>query len=214
MVAYAVESDVYTYALPRGALGNPGRLVASMLAATSTVELIEHGFSAGTPITFRPADGGSLSSPLVAGTNYYALPINDSAFQVSATSLGAPITLTTDGVSVFVTQDLPWAALGERYSRFVDGFLPAHIVPLPSPYPVTVVAIVAELMAKRAQILSGVTSASMDEVEASAAKQLQRWASTMPVRDAPNAPRANLAVTQYCDGDGWIGRPRLNPYGL
>ena len=213
MVAYASESDVYTYALPRGALGNPGRLAASMLAAASAVELIEHGFTAGAPLSFRASDGGTLSAPLVSGAIYYALPIDDSSFKVSATPLGSAITLTTDGVSVIVSQDLPWAALGERYSRFVDGFLPAHLVPLTAPYPVTVVAVVAELMAKRAQILSGMTSESMNEIEASAAKQLARWASTIPVRDAPNAGRANLSVTHHNPADAWIGRPIRNPFG-
>jgi hypothetical protein len=214
MVAYATEADVYTYALPRGALGNPGRLVASMLASNSTVELIESGFSAGSPISFRAADGGTLSAPLVAGTVYYALPITDSTFQVSATPNGSPITLTTDGVSVVVMQDLPWAGVGEFYSRFVDGFIPAHMVPLPTPYPVTIVGIVAQLMAKRMQILSGMTSESMDEVEKSAKYQLERWAAGLPVRDAPQNIAANLSVTSHNPGDAWIGRPIRGHYGL
>jgi hypothetical protein len=198
MTSYVTQSDVYTYGLPRGALGNPGRLVDTSLAATSSITLSEHGFVTGDAITFRvpTGSGGVLSSPLVAGTVYYAIYETDSTFQVSATPTGAPITLTTDGVAMIVTKDLPFAQLGEFYSRFADGFMPAHVVPLQAPYPITVVGVVAQLVAHRIQILSGMTSESMDALEASAAKQLTRWAAGLPVRDAntpPNKP-ANLAV--------------------
>lgn len=195
MTAYATKADVYKYGLARGALGNPGRIVASALAATSTIELEEHGFSPGDAVTFRITQGGTLASPLVSGTTYYALPVDDSFFQVSATAGGSPITLTTDGVSMIVTADLPFDDLLEYYSRFVDGFLPAHVVPLIAPYPVTIVALVATLTAKRAQILSGVMSGSMEEIEAGAAKQLERFAKGIPVRDIPKAQKpANLSI--------------------
>ena len=115
MVAYAQESDVYTYGLPRGALGNPGRLVDSSLAATSTITLSEHGFATNDPISFRVPTGtnGALSSPLVADTLYYAIYRSDSTFQVAATPNGAPITLTTDAISAIVAKDLPFAQLLE-----------------------------------------------------------------------------------------------------
>lgn len=207
MVAYAQKSDVYKQGLPRGALGNPGRLLESSLAATSTMELAEHGFAAGDAVTFRVTQGGTLSSPLVAGTVYYVIPITDSTFQVSATPTGSAITLTTDGVSMIVTIDLPFDEVLEYYSRFADGFLPAHCVPLPQPYPITVVAIVAKLTAKQIQILSGMKSESMDEAEASAAKQLQRFAAGLPVRDAAATTiPANLSVTRIVP-DRRIGVP-------
>lgn len=197
MVAYAAQSDVYTYGLPRGALGNPGRLVDSSLAATSTITLSEHGFSTGTPVSFRAPQGGSLSSPIVAGTTYYAIYLTDSTFQISATANGPPITLTTDATSMIVAADLPFAQVLEFYSRWVDNLLPAHVVPLPAPYPITVVGIVAQLAAQRLQILSGLTSESMHEQELAAKAQLERWAKTLPVRDAAGATvPANLAVAQ------------------
>lgn len=201
MTAYATQGDVYKYGLPRGALGNPGRLVESSLASTSTITLFEHGLETGDALTTRAADGGILSAPLVAGTIYYAIRLTDSTFQLAATPTGPAITLTTDGVEMFVAVDLPWDALLERYSRFVDGFVPAHAVPLAAPYPITVVAVVAELVAKKAQILSGVRSGSMDEAEASAAAQLKRWAAGVPVRDvAPTQQSTNLAVVHsVCD---------------
>lgn len=205
MTAYAQQSDVYTYGLPRGAVGNPGRLVESALAATSTVTLFEHSFSTNDAVTFRAASGGVLSAPLVAGTVYYVIRLTDSTFQVASVPNGAPITLTSDGSEMFVTADLPFAALLEFYSRWVDGFLPAHAVPLPTPYPVTIVGIVAMLVAARIQTLSGLTSVSMEKVEASAKAQLERYVAGLPVRDAAaTTVPTNLAVVQSTD-DSQIG---------
>lgn len=214
MTAYASRADVYKFGLPRGSLGNPGRVVASALAATSTIELFEHGFVLGDAITFRITEGGVLSAPLVAGTVYYAVPVTDSTFQLSTTPNGlSAVTLTTDGDSMIVSIDLPVDDLLERYSRFVDGFLPAHVVPLPTPYPITVVATVAELTAKKLQILSGLISESMRDTELAAKAQLERWASTLPVRDAaPGTAPANLAVHDS-RRDTRIGGPRFGPRG-
>jgi len=200
MVAYATQADIYRYVLARGALGNPGRLVDSSLAATSTITLAEHGFATGDAVTLRATAGGALSAPLVAGTIYYAVYVNDSEFTLSSTADGlTPITLTTDGVSVMVAADLPFAAVLELYSRFVDGFLPALAVPLPTPYPITIVAIVATLAAKRLQVISGMTSESMKDEELSAKAQLERWAAGLPVRDAAAATQpTNLAVSPTC----------------
>lgn len=196
MVAYVTENDVYSYALPRGSLGNPGRIVDSALASNSVITLSEHGYQTGTPITFNVTQGGLLASPLVAGTEYFAIYLTDSTFQVSATLNGPPITLTANAVSMIVQTDLPWAQVCEFYSRFADSFLPAEAVPLQAPYPISVVGVVAQLVARRMQILSGTTSASMEEVEASAAKQLERFAKNgLPVRDAATAQvQTNLSV--------------------
>lgn len=194
MTAYAARGDVYRYGLPRGALGNPGRLVESALALNSVVTLNEHGFETGDPVTFRASDGGTLSAPLVAGTVYYVIRLTDSTFQASATPTGGPITLTTDSTSVLVTADLPIDALLERYSRWVDGFLPAHAVPLTAPYPVQVTAVVAELTARKAQILSGMTSESMREAFSEAKGQVERWLAGQPLRNATPAQRTNLAA--------------------
>lgn len=209
MTAYAARSDVYKYGLPRGSLGNPGRLVASSLAATSTIELIEHGFELNDAVTLRATDGGVLSSPLVAGAVYYVIPITDSTFQLAATSGGSAITLTTDGVSMVVCIDLPFDDLLEYYSRFADGFLPAHAVPLASPYPITIVAIVAELTAAKLQILSGIVSESMHLAELSAKAKLERFAAGIPVRDVAVTQLPTNLATVKSTRDRRIGMPLL-----
>jgi hypothetical protein len=210
MTAYAAQSDVYKYGLPRGALGNPGRLVDSALAATSVVTLCEHSFATGDAVTFRVTQGGTMAAPLVAGTTYYVLYLTDSTFQVSATPNGSAITLTSDAVSMLVSADLPFDDVLEFYSRFVDGFLPAHVIPLPTPYPITIVAIVAELTAKKIQILSGMKSGSMDESEIAAGAQLKRYAAGLPVRDAATTTQpANLSVVRADRRENVIGWGRL-----
>ena len=211
MTAYATRSDLYKFGLPRGALGNPGRIAASVLAATDTIELQEHGYATGDAVTFRATEGGTLSAPLVAGVLYYVLYLTDSTFQISATPSGSTINLTTDGVSMMVASDLPIDDVLEFYSRFADGFIPAHAVPLPTPYPITVVALVAELAAKKLQILSGLISESMKETEIAAGKQLERWAKTIPVRDAAlTTIPTNLATHNSRPHQDRIGVPLFN----
>jgi hypothetical protein len=207
VVAYAQQSDVYLYGLPRGALGNPGRIVDSALAADSVVTLSDHGFATGDVVYFRAPAGGTLAAPLVTATAYYAIYLTDSQFQVSTTPNGSALTLTSDAVSMIAWTDLPFDQVLEFYSRFVDGFLPAEAVPLATPYPITVVAIVATLSAKRLQLLSGMRSESMDDEEKGAALQLERWARGLPVRDkAATQQQTNTAIVQSVHADR-IGIP-------
>lgn len=205
MTAYATRKDVYRYGLARGALGSAARLVATSVATTDTITLDEHGFETDDALLLRATDGGTLSSPLVAGTTYYAIRVTDSTFKLAAAAAGSAINLTTDGVSMTVSVALPFDDILEFYSRFVDAFLPAHAVPLTAPYPVTVVAVVAELAAKKLQLLSGQSSGSMTETEVAAKAQLERWARGIPIRDARATKSTNLALvsTLGTDPRGW-----------
>lgn len=210
---YATRADLYRYGLPRGNLANPGRLCASAAAGSDLFTLDGHGFENGTALLFRAESGGSLPLPIVAGTIYYAERVSEATFKARLTASGAAIDLTTDGASVVVSAALPFDEILEYYSRFVDDLLPAHRVPLPpdplrpdAPYPVTVTAIVAELAAKKLQLIAKQSSAAMTEMEVSAKAQLQRFAAGMVLRD----PRAigdhtNLAVTDASASDprGW-----------
>ncbi len=205
-MAYATREDVYTYGLPRGSLGNPGRVCASALASTDTFTLDGHGFSDGEEVILRAEEGGTLPSPLVAGATYYVVWLSDSTFKVASSKGGAAVNLTTDGELVVVSTALPFDKYLERYSRFADGFIPAHLVPLSAPYPVEVTAVVAELTAKRLQIWCGQTSDSMTEIEVGAKAQLERWAKGLRIRDARVTTSANLAVARSGNGNrGWDG---------
>lgn len=208
MTAYATRRDVYRYGLARGTIGTPARIVASASSSADTLTLDDHGFEDDDEVLFRAADSGSLPSPLVASTVYYVKRVSDSTFQVAATAGGAAIDLTTEGESFFVSTELPIDDVLEFYSRFVDAFLPAHAVPLDSPYPVVVTAIVAELAARKLQLLSGQTSESMAQVELAAKAQLERWAKGLPLRDAAATAATNKAVvatvgSSVADPRGW-----------
>lgn len=208
MSAYCVTADLYDHGLPRGGLPNPGRLVADVTIATEVLELDGHGFRDDAELIFRAEAGGSLPSPLVAGTTYYAIVVSDSTFQVAATAGGAAIDLTTAGSNIVVVTPLPFATAIAWASSMVDDFLPAHVVPLESPYPPSVVAVTADLAIARLLMHTG--GASRDFVTTKlmeAQKLLSRWAKGVPLRGENVPPAAGLAavaVATATDPRGWI----------
>ncbi len=203
--AYATRADVFKYGLPRGAMGNQSRLVESASTSDDSFELEGHGFETDDRLAFRAVEGGSLPSPLAAGTTYYAIRVSDSLFKVAASAGGAAVNLTTAGSQFVVTADLPFDEILEFYSRWVDGVIP-HLAPLESPYPKIVTGIVAMLAAKRLQEISGVLSESMGAVETGAKAQLERWAKGAVIRDGKATASSNLAISRpvrATDGRGW-----------
>lgn len=215
MAAYATRQDLYRYAPVRGSLTSNSREVSTSTASTDILELEGHGLETGDTCQVRAIAGGSLSSPLAAATTYYAIKVDDSRIKLATSSAnasaGTAINLTTDGVTMALVTPLPVDEVLEFYSRFVDGLLPAHAVPLDSPYPVTIVALVAELSAHRLQLIAGTVSESMKEMELAAVAQLQRYAQGIPLRDARvTSASTNLAVTSVAasattglDARGW-----------
>jgi hypothetical protein len=188
-------------------LSNPGREVESSLAATNVLTLDGHLFETNDEVTLRAVEGGTLSAPLVEGTVYYAIRLTDSTFSLAATSSGTAIDLTTSGASMIVKAELPVDELLEAYSRFVDDFIPSHLVPLTAPYPVTVVRVVCELTAAKLLSLAGQSSVTMTEAEVGAKAQLDRWTKGLPIRDAVATASASMAIvsTLVTDADprGW-----------
>lgn len=213
MTAYATRQDLYRYAPVRGSLTSSSRLVSTSTASTDIIELEGHGLETGDECQLRAIDGGTLSAPLVAGTTYYAIKVDDARFKVATSSanatVGTSVDLTTAGVSMSLVVELPVDEILEFYSRFVDGLLPAHAVPLASPYPVTIVALVAELSAKRLQLIAGTSSESMKDIEIAAQAQLQRYAQGIPLRDSRVTTSTNKAIHDTAgnsttgDARGW-----------
>lgn len=204
-MGYCTRGDLYKYGLQRGLLSQQGRLVASSLSGTDTIELDGHGLETDDEVVFRAEDGGTLSAPLVAGTTYYAIRINESHFKVAAAPAGAAINLTTDGVSMLVGCPLPYDEVIEFYSAFVDGCVP-HAVPFTSPVPVLVRGIVAELSAKKLLMLAGQTSIALDDAVKAAREQLKEWGRGVPIRDANVTASANRAIVSSLVSSG--GDPR------
>lgn len=71
---------------------------------SSTFTIAGHGLSTNDPVLVMSV-GGSVPSPLVAGTTYYAVNVATDTFKVAATSGGSAITLTDNGTgSIYVAK--------------------------------------------------------------------------------------------------------------
>jgi hypothetical protein len=199
-----------------GDLANPGQLVASALASTDTLEWAGHGLQTGNAVLVRATEGGTLSSPLVAGTTYYAIRVTADTFKLATSSAnataGTAIDLTTNGVSMVVTKPLPITRYLEVYSRWVDDCLPAHLVPLTTTvdgsYPILVVRVVCQLAGKALLVRAGKDSKLISDGEVEAKAILERWAKGIPLRDTRATTRTNLAITSTARGEttdprGW-----------
>ncbi len=203
---YCSPNDLHPFGVPRGALTNPGRLVAQVSAASNTIELDDHGAADGDPVTFRAEAGGTLPAPLEEGRTYYARPITDSTFTVAATLGGDAIDLTTAGERIVAVFNLPKDSAIRWASRLIDDMIPS-IAPLVDPIPEIVRMTAAELAAARLGYFAGAPSTVTAIADASK-KRLDRWAAGASVRGndgAPSPAPANTAVSLISprDGRGW-----------
>lgn len=216
-VVYATRSDLDDFGgLPDGALSNEGRLVSSVSTAGNTFTLDAHGFVTDEELEVRAVEGGTLPAPLTEGT-YYAIRVSDSVFRLAVIPGGVAIDLTTSGTGgVVVSKPLPIDRHLELYSRWVDDFLPAHMVPLEpdgeGKFPIVVTRLVALLAGKALLNRDGKSSEIVNQTELAAKAQLERWAKGIPIRDTGITASANLAVTATLsaatDPRGW-GSGRL-----
>lgn len=206
MLEYCEQSDLYSYGLPRGGLSNPARLVDRTSASADTFTLDQHALSDGDPVQFRAESGGTLPDPIVEGTEYFAIYVNDNVFQVSATLGGAAVTLTTAGEDVLVTANLPIAAAIDWASELINDMLPAHIVPLTAPYPAMITMVCAQLAAGKLMANQGNGPTDLAETVKYAQARLERWGKGVPIRGTNAPDRHNLAVAAsaaYKDSRGW-----------
>lgn len=202
---YSQPSDLYSFGIPRGAIPNPGRILAG-ISGSGLCALDVHGLDTGTLVSFR-ATGGALPSGLVAGTTYFALPASEGAFRVEASSGSGAITIADNdqdpAVVLIVALDfvsaIAWA------DRLIDDMLPAHIAPVPDPVPAIVRMTSAELAAGKVLSVAGGTSVALSAIVDAAQKRLARWATGVPLRGSDAPVPANLAVAAVSAGDtrGW-----------
>ena len=191
--AYCSSADVYQ-AFPPGSFPNPGRLVSDVATSTEILTLDGHGLTADAPLLFRAESGGSLPSPLVAGTTYYAIPLTDSTFSVAAAAAGAAINLTTAGSGVVLIVNLPWDAKITEASSMIDDMLVAHVVPL-DPVPETIKRLTAELAGELMLQFCGSGSAALTDRIAATQKILDRMSKGANLRDPMIPEPANLTIT-------------------
>lgn len=206
-MAYCDPADLYAYGMPRGAAPSPGRLAGSVSTAENWIELEGHCLALNDRVYFRAESGGSLPSPLAAGTPYYAIPVTESHFRVSASAGGSLVDLISTGARVLVVAPLSADAAISWADRIIDDMLPAHAVPVPSPVPPIVRMTSAELACGKLLALAGTASRTLAEVVDSAQKRLERWAKGVPIRGT-NAPvsaqlSAASAAAAATDSRGW-----------
>jgi hypothetical protein len=205
MSAYCSQADVYRF-VPPGILANPARIVSSAVAATNIFVLDGHGLTLDQELTFRAESGGSLPSPLVEGTTYYAIPVAYDTFKVAASAGGSAVDITTAGSNILVVASLPWTAWITECSAMLDQTLPAHLVPITSTVPEPVKLYCAALLAMRALAHVGAKTDAIQSQLDFWAKQTDKWARGVPIRGTNAPSRGNLSVratTTATDPRGW-----------
>ncbi len=218
MPAYCVIADTYAYGVPRGGLPNPARPIADVSTTANTLTCSGHALDDDDELRFRVESGGSMPSPLAAGTTYYAIPIDADRFSVASAAGGAAIDITTAGANFSVITALPWAKWIAWASDMVDQFTPAHVsIELDGngAYPPIVVACAADLVASRALSYTGTATVDMQARLKAANDALARRAKGVPIKGQPRAQRGNTAVrcsSTAADVRGWErGDRRLIP---
>lgn len=203
MSSYCTESDVYCF-VPPGMLANPGRLIASVSTTAEALTIDGHGLATDDAVTFRAESGGSLPSPLVAGTTYYAIYVDDSSFKLSLTEGGAAINITSAGSNVMLIRPVPWTRWITECSALVEQSLPAHVVPITGTVPESVKMFTACLVAERALAYAGSQSLVNQVPTERYGKLAEKWGRGVPIRGATVPTAANLAIsgTAY-DPRGW-----------
>ena len=205
---YCTRADV-TSRLPPGAITSPTGILASCLASSDVLTYDGHGLETGDAVTVRAADAGTLSAPLAVGTTYYAIRVSNAAFQLAATNGGAAINITSNGVEMIVTREPRFDDLIEFVSRWADGLLVAHAVPLTAPIHPLVRGVVADVAAKRILNANGADSAVVTAAELAGKAILERFLPGVPLRGGTAQASTNVAITSTAssstssDPRGW-----------
>lgn len=212
---YCSRGDV-TRRMPPGALASPSALSVSSTAASDAVVYDGHTLETGDLVTVRASDatGSALPAPLAVDTTYYAIRISNSKFKLATTAenaaAGTAIDFTSSGTNVVFVREPDFEAAIEEVSRWADGFLPGHLVPLDTPLASDLAHLrgaVADVVAANMQNFDGKTSDIVAARKADAQKLFERHASGMPVRGESITASANLAITAALvngtDPRGW-----------
>lgn len=190
MSTYCTQSDAFAW-IPRGSVVNSARLVSSASASTEILTLDGHGLADDDPVTFRAESGGSLPSPLVAGTTYYAIYVSDSTFQVAATSGGSAINLTTTGSNALLIVQPPWSRWIEEESALVECSCPSHVVPFDTT-PAIIRRLTSLLVASRALAWAGKSTGTVQSELDTVWRLFDGWKKGQAIRGAVEPDSAQV----------------------
>jgi hypothetical protein len=199
VVALCSPSDLYVH-VPRSSVPRNALLVASVSTSANTLELDGHGFATGDEVSFRAEAEGALPAPLVEGTVYYAIDVNEYTFQVAATAGGSAIDLTTTGSTVLVIPPDPVPGAIAWAEAIVLDSLPAAVLPLTEPYPPVLVTTCAELAAWKLVGAVGGVTLPLAEVLVGVQKRLDHWASGAVIRGVGAPLPASAAASSRALG--------------
>jgi hypothetical protein len=150
-----------------------------------------HGLATDDPITFRAESGGSLPSPLVAGTTYYAIAATDSTFQVASAAAGPALNITTTGSNVLLIVQPPWTRWIEEESAIVECSCAAHIVPFAST-PAIVRRLTSLLVASRGLSFGGKSTDTLQSELDTAWKLFMAWNKGQAIRGSVEPASAQV----------------------
>lgn len=172
--------------------------VSSVSTGGNSLTISSHGLATDDVVTLVVAGGSTLPSPLAVGTTYYARRVSEHVIELASTSGGAAIDITTAGSGRFSVVPSMEAAIEshlETWSRWVDGKLVGHQVPLESPYPAWVtyaVAVRAACSLLRSQGI-GESGQRIYDLETDVLRDIPALVRGTPLRDANATSPANLA---------------------
>lgn len=201
---YCSRADV-TAELPAGEIVGWSRPAAA--SSSDILTLDGHGLETNDTVTVRAPEGVTLPSPLAEGTTYYAIRLTASTFKLSATAGGAALNLTSSADEIIIHREPNFDDVIEFYSRWADGFLPAHAVPLEAPIHPIVRRCVARCAAATMLARDGKSSTLVRDQELAAKAIIERHAAGIPLRGADVTTSTNLAITDTLvgteDSRGW-----------
>lgn len=196
MVALCEAADVFSV-IQSGSVPNGGRLCASALASSDVFELDCHGFELNATVRFRAEDGGSLPGNISAGTTYYAIPLDESRFQVSASSGGGAVNMSSDGELVVVMRDRPVNSAILMASAHVAPALRGNAEPTSlAEVPYQVRSLVALYAARILRVWSERDHADLAPLVLDAEKRLDKFMRGVPTGGLDATAPSNLAVAR------------------
>lgn len=206
MSAYCTQSNAYDW-IPPGTGQDVALLVSRVNTTTETLTVNGHGLADDDPVQFRAEAGGTLPTGIVEGTTYYAIVITDSTFQIATAAGGSAVNLGGTATNLLMIAPHPWTRWIEEESATLDCSLPEHVVPL-TETPAIVRKYVGAMVAKRACIRSGKSSAALDgELRDFIRPELALWRKGIPILGATVPEAAGLATyggsTTETDPRGW-----------
>ncbi len=218
-MSYATLDEIYALGLSASAFVVRARPFDDVDAATATVRLKAHGFSALDTVVFEVTDGGVLPTGVSAFVAYTAIPVTADLFNVSLN--GTPITSWVSGGSGWAIAVDPVRRIlmhAAQSTAEIDEALtadqpPLLVDPITGKYPQQIIGLCARMAARAAvnslDMENAAYRTAIDRLfarEATDNAQLAIWRSGKPLNPRPldqNAIPDNGAIASSDTPTNW-----------